>query len=372
MKKIINMFMTVMAVILTVIFTADYSEVNAAEETVLGSGEWTTATSDAIGFYDLNNSGSVNVLDLVLAKNNLLTESGISIKDLIIIQNYLTSGKLPDIKYYECDMLECSEENDTLLKEATSGFLTEWRYQDKTLYTRYIKSGTVYELRFYYFENPESFIPEPEFVSSIGDFAEVWKYGEFQYIINENFIYNTAVVGSNEILNFDESNILKVLTKLDEKSTMFYLDRGNYIEKVELLNTSNPNTFEKFINHDSIGYLICREEPNGPICRYSKAWTYINLYYMTPNAETAEEFHAESLDFMDRVNGELIQYNVQNNMIFIRNSETSLTVLDMNSFKFGDSKYIIKEWELDGKKYVLGVSEDNEFIWDASSTFVAG
>ena len=76
MKKFLTAFTTILTAVFAIFFTTEIPNVNAA----ISSEVWTEATTDNMAqFYDLNNSGKVDILDLVYAKNNIINEGTISI-----------------------------------------------------------------------------------------------------------------------------------------------------------------------------------------------------------------------------------------------------------------------------------------------------
>lgn len=366
--------------ILTIFCTAEIPNVNAA----ISSDVWTNFNSEEeiAQFYDLNNSGNINILDLVYAKNNILNEGTISIYDVLNLRHYLNTGELLfDVRYAEWDCVDTSWEHDAAIKEATSGFLKEWKYEDKCLRMRFLKNGVITELRFNYFEKPvHHYIPEknPEVIASVNDFCEIWKNNaENRYFIEESFIINNATpFGCGSTEEFEDKDILFIKTTYGENFSKMYINKGDYVEAMTLPHISNPETFEKIVytnDNFSINFL-CRDESNGSLgILHGRNITYWNLDNLVPNASTLEEFDPDG-KFMRNINSELLFYNTvgSSKVLFLQQEDDSLLVLQMDPTRFEDAAYIIKTWEKDGQKYVLGASADNKFVWDTSSTFAVG
>ena len=381
MKKFITAFTTILTAILTIFFTTEIPNANAAS---IQSEVWTEARTDnMVKFYDLNNSGKVDILDLVTAKNNILNEGTISIYDLINLRHYLNTGELLfDLRYEEWDCDEATWEHDAAIKEATTGLLKEWKYEDNCLRTRFLKNTAIIELRFFNFERPMYYsgVPEknPKVIASLNNFYNIWKNNaDNRYFVDELFVINNAVpYGCGSTEDFNNEDILFIKDDYSEGFSNMYITRGNYIEVMTLPHISQPETFERIVytTNDSRMAFLCRKEANGSLgILYGKSVTYWNLNNLVPNADNLEDFDPDG-KFMRNINAELLFYKTtgSDKVLFLQHTDGSILILNMDPTRIEDAKYIIKEWEKDGQKYVLGASSNNKFVWDSSSTFTVG
>ena len=389
MKKIITKIVTMLSVVITIFFTTNSNTANAATP-IIGSNIWHNSTTkdQLINFYDLNNSGSINILDLVTAKQHILDSSNgsISIYDVLNLQHYLNTGDtLFDITYAEWDLDEITFESDAVIKEATSGLLLEWAYTNNALCARFLNNRTVTELRFYNFEDItsymcESFVETPYFtICKDNSNTNLCYFIDNKFLV-ENAFYSKCVSIDNQI---EEYNVLSILENDSTHEATFFMNRTDYVEALILPIEMDAHNmlFTEICDLDFkfsstiylLGYKIDTSEP----CIYGNIFCYSDYNYLISKAKTYDEFVEKDKSILSSLDGELLQYNTINQpALFIYCEENDdhfpfLQVIEIDPRKHGDADYIIKEWEKNGEKFVLGVAK-NRFIWDNSSSFSVG
>ena len=378
MKKTFTTFIAMFIAIFTVLFTTTNNAETVSANTYPRGRSWTPATNEnMVNFLDYNHSGTINILDLIYAKQNIFNEGTLSLNDVANLQHYLNTGELLfDIKYSEYDFDVVTEDADAFIQEAFKGYLTEWKYEDHTMYLRYLRNNIVRELRFTRFEQPSSNIftgDEPELISPDNTFIEVWKNPDNRYFIHEKFIINHGLPYPSGLSEkFNDKDILTIKSDNQNHSVIFYIDRGFWIEAFTVPTTTYATYFDRIVSHGTRSYLLCREKPLSFLCVYADSWSLWDFNKMVPNADNIEDFDPDG-KILKNLNGELIQYDtVDSDCLYIRLEDNSLMLIKMDPRRFEDAKYIIKTWEKDGEQYVLGVSNDNKFVWDTSSTFGVG
>lgn len=391
MKKIITKIVTMLSVVIAIFFTTNSNTANAATP-IIGSNIWHNSTTkdQLINFYDLNNSGSINILDLVTAKQHILDSSNgsISIYDVLNLQHYLNTGDtLFDITYAEWDLEEITFESDAIIKEATSGLLLEWAYTNNALCARFLNNRTVTELRFYNFENItsykcESFIKTENF-TICKDNSVV---NNCYFIDDEFLVANAYYTNCTSIENQINKDDVIGLRKNDaEQTTTFFVNEGTHINGVILPMEKDAHNmiftrlYDLGLKFEPSFCVLGKNKKTLKPCIYTNVFCYADFNYLIPNLspQTLEEFVERNKDIANSLDGELLQYNTVNEKaLFIYCDETDdhfpfLQIVEIDPKRRGDADYIVKEWEKNGEKFVLGVAK-NRFIWDNSSSFSVG
>jgi len=375
MKKFLTTFVTVMATIFTVFFTTNIPSANA-NTLYPGSSVWTYQKNEnLITFYDFNNSGEVNILDLAYAKNNILNKGTISIYDLVNLQCYLNRGELLfPIKFYEWDIAKSNMETDAIVQEATTGFLTEWKYEEHTLRLRFLKNGIVTELRFSKFDSET----EKNVIATINDLCAICKSSNGTYYIDSEFVLNNYTchgwTKSEAWSDFTDEEIL--LVKENEDSIAFYVDDYRAIAEYQMKKTTNPVYFIRPVFYETTEgrqvFFLCKEDYDGYTCVFTGNYTVVDLNNLDASefiSNTDEENTNISLELTE---GKFINYRtVGYTAIYLLKEDKSLTVLEISPKRYNEAKYTVKQWN-NGWNYVLGITENNEFVWTYNSAFPIG
>ena len=388
MKKIISKLVLMFSVVTAILFAPNINTANAATP-IVGSNIWHDTTTDQlINFYDINNSGSVNILDLVIAKQHVLdsTNGAVSIYDVLNLQHYLNTGKtLFDINYVEWDLHEITFESDAIIKEAAAGILIEWAYTRNALCARFLNNRTITELRFYNYEDITSYMCEPLVETPYFTICKDDSTLNHCYFIDNKFLVENATY--SKCISIDdqikEYNILSIINDTSTHEATFFMNRTDHIEALTMpieMDAHNMH-FTKICDLDfkfsSTIYLLGKKIDTSEPCVYNNTFCYSDYNYLITKAQTYDEFVEKYKSILSSLDGELLQYNTVNQpalFIYCKENEDHfdyLQVIEIDPKKRGDADYIVKEWEKDGEKFVLGVS-DNKFIWDSSSNFSVG
>ncbi len=307
-------------------------------------------------YYDFNDDSMVNVLDKIAAKQ-LYLDKKLSESDLNNVNSYLFKGEIENINYEEIDM-DCQNiciENDELFTEIISGTVVDSWLDDSTLRIRFLKDGTVTELR------SSTYGSEVPFISSDKVSIVKTNYGT-------TYGFGVELLKQHPIIKhaFDSFVIpyLEILTVLETESGINIYSVSWDHRFIFEFNLKNTCTIEDIKNITNMFYYNSKWYTS--ILTKDDKFSLFNGYSECYNLDVMNLYNSNIEELIKNLSGEAIQIN-DDLSIFIKDGDNLKKIIVSSK---GETITTIKTFEIatSKTKLILGINKDGRFCWDINSS----